>query len=75
MNVYSNCCNASPYQHIVDIDNNGLRTGRCGRCKDGAVFYTEDELMYQDYTTFMQTRLVTSLYNFMKRNYVPNCAQ
>ena len=38
----SNCCGARPDME-VDFDGE-TRSGRCSKCKEGAMFFTEEEL-------------------------------
>lgn len=41
--TYSNCCYAPPLGETV-TDNEGMTTGRCSKCKDGAIFLTEKQI-------------------------------
>ena len=45
---FSNCCGALPIGELAEGD--GLFTGRCSKCKDGASFFTAIE--YRSFSTF-----------------------
>ena len=47
---YSNCCGALPIGELAyykDTDGDNY-SGRCSECKEGAVFFTEEELAAED---------------------------
>jgi hypothetical protein len=49
--LYSNCCFALPFGELYEHNyDSGIAeySGRCSRCKEGAIFLTEEEVRRQE---------------------------